>query len=76
MWNPIKERKRMLINKNTTDNRCPFCGKYVNHWANDAPSTNPDYYDRGEIYQGHGKFRIKRYFHKSCLKANSRGEKK
>ena len=66
----------MLINKNTTDNRCPFCGKYVNHWANDAPSTNPDYYDRGEIYQGHGKFRIKRYFHKSCLKANSRGDKK
>lgn len=64
----------MLIGRNT-DCRCPFCGRFINHWPNDSPNTNPDYYNRGEIIQGHGAFRKKQFFHKSCLKENGRVQK-
>lgn len=58
------------------DKKCPFCNEYVHYWPNCTASTNPDYDNYGWIYQGKGQWKIKRFFHLSCLRENSRKNKK
>ena len=56
----------------TCDKQCPFCKELVQYWPNCSENTSKDYHNYGWLYQGKGKWKIKKYFHLSCLKENSR----